>query len=75
LSTVYSIIKKNHGTITVDSSEFAGSAFSIYLPEVVAADNKVAASEFYPEIDSEVSHGSLSEEDEVVPPRHPKELN
>ena len=36
LSTVYSIIKKSAGTITVESIEGQGSTFSIYLPEFSA---------------------------------------
>jgi len=39
LSSAYSIVKKSGGTITVQSNEYGGSVFSIYLPVVEYAFN------------------------------------
>lgn len=47
LSTVYGIVKQNHGFIRVDSKPGRGSTFSIYLPRYVGEDDtgKSAAAE------------------------------
>jgi two-component system cell cycle sensor histidine kinase/response regulator CckA len=75
LSTVYSIIKKNRGTITVESSEFAGSIFSIYLPEVGFESDKLDGREADSVLELDSSNGDSSDGEDSSVVRYREELN